>query len=98
MSLDLIEKVHDTSHVDLRTTVLAESVEVKKSESGSLEITFDFLCPNCGKRHWANELRFTDRPLSFLSYQLACGRVKVRLPWAKTPERDSRSVLRRGVV
>jgi hypothetical protein len=71
---------------DLRDAVLAENVEIKPGE-----IRFTWLCPNCGHRHWADE-----RPLlwafSMIAWELDCGAVTVRMPWAKTPDEDFRSI------
>ena len=71
---------------DLRDAVLAENVEIKPGE-----IRFTWLCRNCGHRHWADE-----RPglwaFSMIAWELDCGGVTVRMPWAKTPEEDFRSI------
>lgn len=84
----------DTSDEDLRTAVLAEHVKVDRTGDGNflaVEVTFDFLCPNCGKRHWATEL--DNNPVfSTVGWQLACGAVTVRMPWAATSVRDSKSI------
>ena len=37
---------------DLRNAVLAEHVS-KKMEDDCFSVEFDFLRPNCGRRHWA---------------------------------------------
>jgi predicted RNA-binding Zn-ribbon protein involved in translation (DUF1610 family) len=75
---------------DLRKTVLAENVIVKQSGTMS-EITFDFLCPNCGRRHGAKEIT-SGRDFSVVNWLLKCGRVSVRMPWAVTPRRDRKSL------
>lgn len=76
-------------NTDLRNAVLAEHVS-KKVEDDCFSVEFDFLCPNCGRRHWAKEESL--RLFSFLSLRLECGFVCVRMPWAQTPERDELSV------
>jgi hypothetical protein len=77
---------------DLRNTVLAENITIRKAQvQGFFEVSFDFLCPNCGRRHWATE--FAIKPLfSTVGWTLLCGVVNIRMPWAQTPEPDSRSI------
>ena len=77
---------------DLRTAALAENVVVEPSRFGSLKVTFDFLCPNCGKRHWASEYDGPDHLFSTVGWKLKCGWVGVRMPWAVTPMRDAKSI------
>jgi hypothetical protein len=36
--------------------VLAENITVTEGGHQTLDIEFDFLCSNCGRRHWAKEL------------------------------------------
>jgi hypothetical protein len=85
--------VDDTSDQDLRKAVLAEHVEVRPTERfpEMADVTFDFLCTNCGKRHWATEIACSP-VISVVGWKLACGWVSVRMPWARTPGRDSKSI------
>jgi len=71
--------------IDLRDAVLAENL----ADAGQ-KFSFDFLCPNCGQRHWAEEI-ITERP-TVMAWVLECGPVKVRMPWASTPARDEKDV------
>jgi hypothetical protein len=71
---------------DLRDAVLAEDVEINPGE-----IRFTWLCRNCGHRHWADE-RLELCAFSIISWELDCGAVTVRMPWAKTPDEDFRSI------
>jgi len=85
---------------DLRTGVLAENVVIRQSpdSDGGVEVEFDFLCSKCGKRHWAVEFDTKDGLFSTVGWALKCGWVGVRMPWASTPERDSKSVYgRKGI-
>jgi predicted RNA-binding Zn-ribbon protein involved in translation (DUF1610 family) len=76
---------------ELRKSVLAENVKTEPSSyEGQIEVTFDFLCPNCGSRHWAKEI--ARRLFSTFGGTLRCGQVVVRMPWAKTPVRDLKSI------
>lgn len=78
---------------DLRKYVLAENI-VEEPFVGTrayMMTEFDFLCPNCGARHWARERMLYTR-LRFVTYELPCGTVQMRMPWAETPRRDARSL------
>ena len=82
--------VDDTSSQYLRDAVLAENIEIHQNKIGQeefpgmVDITFDFLCRNCGKRHWATEIGC--RPaISVMGISLKCGWVSIRMPWANTP-------------
>lgn len=72
--------------------VLAENVTVETTGKygSALYVEFDFLCPNCGRRHWAREVSL--RRFNRVGWALSCGRVMVRMPWAETQARDERSV------
>jgi hypothetical protein len=85
--------VVDTTDPDLREAVLAENVQIRKDpqDDAAVEVMFDFLCPNCGKRHWATEFD-SDPVFSTVGWLLKCGRVTVRMPWAQTPKPDTKSV------
>jgi hypothetical protein len=73
--------------------VLAENVTVTKDDVSSfIKVEFDFLCPKCGKRHWATEYDNGKRLFQSVGWQLKCGWVGVRMPWAQTPARDKKSV------
>jgi len=74
-------------------TVLAENISVVPEPSlpGKWNLEFDWLCPNCGERHWAREL-WCSRLISYVNYGLDCGEVKVRFPWARTQARQQKSV------
>jgi hypothetical protein len=83
----------DTSEDDLRGAVLAENISIKLRDNGhSLDVKFDFLCPNCGKRHWVKEIDGPERLLSTVAWKLECGWVTVRMPWAETPDRQRKSI------
>lgn len=78
-------------------SVLAENVEVTKDNlSGGVRVEFDFLCPKCGQRHWAVEYDTAHGLFQTVAWQLRCGWVAVRMPWARTPERDRKSVYGKG--
>src|SRR5258708_6337687 len=87
-----IKSVDDTRQRDLRDTVLAEHVQVQSHRVPDfVSVTFDFLCTNCGKRPWAEEI--DGNPLfSTVGWQLRCGWVLVRMPWSQTPAREEKSV------
>lgn len=80
----------------LRRAVLAENVTTADTgEYGpACYVTFDFLCPNCGCRHWVREV--TASMFDAVSWQLPCGLVEVRMPWAPSPARDALSIYRAG--
>jgi len=86
----MITSIVDTDKDDLRGYVLAENVIVQPTDTWT-EVTFDFLCPNCGKRHWAKEFD-TNPVFSTVGWALRCGWVSIRMPWAQTPGRDKRHV------
>jgi hypothetical protein len=76
----------------METMILVANVTIK-TEGLIREIEYDFLCPNCGRRHWARELTMsTRRPFNTVSHLLGCGCVIIRMPWSPTPERDRKSV------
>lgn len=86
-----IDSISGTQNVDLKRAVLAENVKVGRLDCGAFEVVFDFLCPRCGKRHWAKEI--DGAPLfTTVGWQLNCGWVSVRMPWTVTPDRDAKSV------
>jgi hypothetical protein len=92
-TFDVVESVADTSSDDLRGCVLAENVTIKKDEKFyCLSISFDFLCPNCGKRHWAEEFDGPEGLFSTIFWALKCGGVNVRMPWARTPQRVKKNI------
>jgi hypothetical protein len=72
--------------------VLAENVTVTRDVSGFMKVEFDFLCPNCGNRHWATEYDSHTKLFQSVGWTLKCGWVGVRMPWASTPDRDKKSV------
>lgn len=83
--------VASTDGDDLRGAILAEHVEVHRDPRLGVVVSFDFLCGNCGKRHWATE--YDENPvLSTVGFKLQCGWVSVRMPWARTPARDEKSI------
>ncbi len=84
---DEIDKKH------LHQAVLAENISVtQEPKYKTLDIEFDFLCPNCGKRHWAREIACMDL-ISSVGFQLTCGWVSIRFPWApQAPRRDEESI------
>lgn len=83
--------VANTSGQDLKGAVLAEHVVVRRDPRRGVSVTFDFLCSNCGRRHFATE--YDDNPIvSVVGWALPCGWVSVRMPWAKTPARDEQSI------
>jgi hypothetical protein len=77
----------------LHQAVLAENISVtQEPKYKTLDIEFDFLCPNCGKRHWARETACMYL-FSCMGIQLACGWVSIRLPWAaQAPRREQESI------
>lgn len=60
--------------------VIAENIQVSKSESGLVTYRFTYSCPNCKHRHKAKEI--SPRFFSRVGYALRCGFVKIRMPWA----------------
>ena len=76
-----------------RKATLAENIQVVPAPGfpKMVNVEFDFLCPNCGKRHWAREIACSPI-LSSVGWALKCGWVSVRMPWALTPERDKKSI------
>ncbi len=91
----LAEIIPNGAPDDLRHTVLAEHIEIKRYPhlpNFAALVTFDFLCPNCGRRHWATENDNIRGLFSMVGWSLKCGTVTVRMPWAKTAERDKESV------
>jgi hypothetical protein len=68
---------------DLRHHVLAENItkEYIELKPYGWIIKFDFLCPNCGRYHKSTE-RTIAGIVRRVEYELACGHVKVRMPWA----------------
>ena len=71
--------------------VLVEGITVTEGAGQTIDIEFDFLCPNCARRHWAKELA-CHRLISSMSVHLHCGRVNLRFPWTVTPQRDQDSI------
>jgi hypothetical protein len=71
--------------------VLAENVSVTRDISGLINVEFDFLCPNRGKRHWAVEYD-SNSIFQSVGWTLKCGWVGVRMPWAFTPDRETKSI------
>jgi hypothetical protein len=73
--------------------VLAENIHVVPTPGShrAVNIEFDFLCPNCGRRHWAREIGCSP-VISSVAWALRCGWVGVRMPWALTPSRDRKSI------
>ena len=92
-SPDLIQSVEGTK-IDLRHHVLAENVVVyERPDRYGTEVTFDFLCPNRGQRHWATEMvRNGFSPFPCVRWLLPCGEGIVRIPWAQTPVRDKKDI------
>jgi hypothetical protein len=76
-----------------RKAALAENIHVVPTPGfpTMVNVEFDFLCPNCGQRHWAREIACSP-VLSSVCWALKCGRVAVRMPWALTPARDKKSI------
>jgi hypothetical protein len=68
---------------DIRHHVLAENItkEYIDRKPYGWTIEFDFLCPNCGRRHWSRETVIAGI-IKHVEYELQCGLVKVRMPWA----------------
>jgi hypothetical protein len=79
---------------DLRNAVLAEHVTIEKDEKyHCVAVTFDWLCRNCGQRHWATEFDSPKGLFSCVGIALKCGWSSIRMPWAvRTPERDKKSI------
>jgi rubredoxin len=66
--------------------VTAENVN--ESQDGRWEsLTFDFLCPNCGRKHFAHEKGIFNRRMQRVGYGLSCGNVMVFMPWADKSEK-----------
>jgi hypothetical protein len=76
----------------IRKAVLAENVQVSHPYQRLVEVTFDFLCPNCGHRHWATEIDSSSDLFQTVGWALECGVVNVRMPWVKIAERDAKSI------
>jgi hypothetical protein len=76
-----------------RKGILAENIHVVPTPGfpEMVNVEFDFLCPNCGQRHWAREIACS-HVLSSVGWALKCGWVSVRMPWALTPARDMESI------
>jgi len=70
--------------------VLAENIEVE-FEDKVTSVTFDWLCENCDKRHWAREL-VHDELVSGMGVALECGWSVVRFPWRKSEKREALSI------
>jgi hypothetical protein len=87
-----IQAVGETKPGFVAKATLAENVEVHPRPHETVCVTFDFLCPNCYKRHWAEERDSVDRLFSTIWWKLKCGGVAVRMPWAATPEREKDSL------
>jgi hypothetical protein len=71
--------------------VLVEGITVTEGAGQTLNIEFDFLCANCGRRHWSREIACRHL-IPAMSVQLNCGRVNLRFPWTVTPQRDQDSI------
>ena len=71
----------------IRDAVLVENITVTEGPGQTLDIGFEFLCRNCGRRHWAREIACRHL-IPGTSVQLNCGRVNLRFPWTVTPQRD----------
>jgi hypothetical protein len=74
----------ETELIDLRKCVLAENVTVVPNPvlGGYHDITFDWLCANCGEYHHGRELGC--RPgFDRMGTTLNCGWCWIRMPWAK---------------
>ena len=71
--------------------VLVEGITVTEGAGQTLDIEFDFLCTNCGRRHWSREIACRHL-IPGMSVQLNCGRVNLRFPWTVTPQRDQDSI------
>jgi|SRR5580693_8628238 hypothetical protein len=78
----------------MRKAVLAENVEIRRDRESldTVDVNFDFLCANCGKRHWGYEIDSLSSLFSTVGYQLKCGWVNIRMPWAETADRDEVNV------
>jgi hypothetical protein len=78
----------------MRKAVLAENVEIRRDKTNLdiVDVNFDFLCANCGNRHWGFEIDNLSGLFSTVGYQLKCGWVNIRMPWAETADRDDTNV------
>ena len=76
----------------IRKAVLAENIAISRPRPDVAEVAFDFLCPNCGHRHWATEKDSSSNLFQTVGWTLPCGVVNVRMPWAQTVERGAKSV------
>lgn len=84
----------------IANTVMAENISVVfvSSEDNlppDINIEFDWLCPNCGERHWALE-RQCRRLIACIGFQLACGEVRIRFPWTRTRPRQPQSIYQKS--
>jgi len=83
----------------LKDYTLAEDVILCEAEHGC-DVTFSWLCPHCGRRHWATEegiaptlgnlvcLTMTGKP-----FANSCeADIRVRFPWSEETPRDPESV------
>jgi hypothetical protein len=80
---------------EIHKAVLAENVELQRRDGrypDSVDVNFDFLCANCGKRHCGYEIDSLSSLFSTVGYQLKCGWVNIRMPWAETADRDEVNV------
>jgi hypothetical protein len=76
---------------------LAEHVRVSPTRLDPsckhIDIYFDWLCPYCGARHWAEELAILrEYGIKFWQLRLPCGFARVRFSWTYTKEADKQSV------
>jgi hypothetical protein len=69
--------------IDLHKCVLAENVtRVPSPVKGYWDITFDWLCPNCGQYHHGTEWHCRG-DFDRMGTTLNCGWCYIRMPWAK---------------
>lgn len=56
----------------------------RNAADGQVELTYDFICPNCTHRHTHGEI-YSQIPARFstVGYQLQCGWVTLVMPWAE---------------
>jgi hypothetical protein len=97
---DIINQIRNAGHrvvvnynpvAKLKDAALAENIEISVRDEHA-DVTFDFICPNCGKRHWATESDTLNGLFSGVGWTLACGRVGVRMPWHPSPPRERKSI------
>lgn len=81
----------------IANTVLAENISVVflGGDPPNIDIEFDWLCPNCGERHWALE-RQCQRLISCIGFRLRCGEVRIRFPWTRTRPRQPQSIYQKS--